>query len=35
MERAYKRISLVEASNMLYFKNPDEILGFAKEVCFS
>lgn len=31
MERAYKRISLVEASNMLYFKNPDEILGFAKE----
>lgn len=32
MEKAYKRISFVEAGNMLYFKRQDELVQFANEV---
>jgi hypothetical protein len=34
MEKAYKRISFNEAGNMLYFKRQEELVDFAREVCF-
>ena len=35
MESAYKRILFAEAGNMLYFKKQEELVEFAKEVCFN
>ena len=32
MEAAYKRILFTEAGNMLYFRTPEELTTFAKEV---
>ena len=32
MEAAYKRMLFKEAGNMLYFKNQEELVEFAKEV---